>query len=143
MPGASAVTAALAVSGLPADRFVFEGFLPRKPGQRSRRLGALSEEPRTVVFFAAPSRVADDLTAIAAAFGRDRRVAVARELTKVHEEVFRGTATEAARRWTKEIAPRGEFTLVVEELQRRLEASRNSCQKLVWPSRPGAGCPQL
>ena len=114
VPGASAVTAALAVSGLPADRFVFEGFLPRKPGQRARRLGALSEEPRTIVFFAAPSRVAEDLTAIAAAFGGDRRVAVARELTKLHEEVFRGTAMEAARRWTEDIAPRGEFTLVVE-----------------------------
>jgi 16S rRNA (cytidine1402-2'-O)-methyltransferase len=113
VPGPSAVTAALAVSGLPGDRFVFEGFLPRKAGMRQRRLEELSEEPRTIVFFAAPSRVAADLDDMAAALGRDRPVVVGRELTKLHEEVFRGTLDDAARRWGESEVARGEFTLVV------------------------------
>ena len=113
VPGPSAVTAALAVSGLPAERFVFEGFLPRKAADRRRRLEALAGEERTIVLFAATGRVAGDLADLAGALGGDRRVAVARELTKAFEEVWRGTLDEAAERW-REIAPRGEFTLVVE-----------------------------
>lgn len=113
VPGPSAVTAALAVSGMPADRFVFEGFLPRKSGARRRRLEESAGDRRTVVYFAAPSRVAEELVAIAEVFGSDREVVVARELTKLHEEVFRGTVGEAARRWTEDVDPRGEFTVVI------------------------------
>ncbi len=111
--GPSAVTAAVAVSGLPADRFVFEGFLPRRAAARADRLADLAGEPRTVVIFSAPRRVAGDLRALADSIGADRRVVVARELTKVHEEVYRGTLGKAATRWTDEVEPRGEFTLVV------------------------------
>ncbi len=110
VPGPSAVTAAVAVSGLPADRFVFEGFLPRKGAARSRRLDALATEPRTIVLFAAPSRLGADLEDLAEVLGADRKLAVARELTKVYEEVWRGTLEEAVTEW---VEPRGEFTLVV------------------------------
>ena len=89
IPGPSAVLAALAVSGLPTDRFTFEGFLPRKPGDRRGALRALAAERRTMVFFESPARVAASLADMAAAFGADRRVAVCRELTKLHEEVVR------------------------------------------------------
>jgi 16S rRNA (cytidine1402-2'-O)-methyltransferase len=112
VPGPSAVTAALAVSGLPADRFVFEGFLPRSGSARRRRLDRLAAEERTTVLFAAPSRLADDLADLTAALGDERAVTVTRELTKLHEEVWQGTLGEAAQRW-REVAPRGEFTLVV------------------------------
>jgi len=111
VPGPSAVLTALAVSGLPVDRFCFEGFLPRKPGERSRRLAALAEEQRTMVFFEAPHRTAAALEAMAAAFGDDRPAAVCRELTKTHEEVVRdGLGALAA--WARE-GVRGEVTLVV------------------------------
>lgn len=95
-PGPSAVLAALALSGLPTDRFTFEGFVPRKPGERSRWLGALVGEPRTMVFFEAPHRVVDTLAAMAAAFGDERPAAVCRELTKTYEEVLRGPLAELA-----------------------------------------------
>ncbi len=113
VPGPSAVTAALAVSGLPAERFVFEGFLPRKVGQRSRRLRDLARETRTIVVFTAPSRVASDLGDLSEVLGGDRVVVVARELTKAHEEVYRGTLDDARRRWSQDVEPRGEFTLVI------------------------------
>jgi 16S rRNA (cytidine1402-2'-O)-methyltransferase len=113
IPGPSAVTAALAVSGLPSDRFVFEGFLPRKGNARAERLAAISVERRTVVLFAAPSRLARDLTDLEHALEPDRPVAVVRELTKLHEEIWRGHLVEAARRWSVDVQPRGEFTLVV------------------------------
>jgi 16S rRNA (cytidine1402-2'-O)-methyltransferase len=113
VPGPSAVSAAVAVSGLSGDRFVFEGFLPRKAGPRRRRLEELAGEERTIVLFAAPSRVANDLSAIAEILGGDREVVVARELTKAHEEVYRGSADQVARRWSEDVEPRGEFTLVV------------------------------
>ena len=90
VPGPSAVLTALAVSGLPVDRFCFEGFLPRKPGERARRLADLATEQRTLVFFEAPHRTAAALAALAVAFGADRPAAVCRELTKTHEEVKRG-----------------------------------------------------
>jgi 16S rRNA (cytidine1402-2'-O)-methyltransferase len=111
VPGPSAVLAALAVSGLPVDRFCFEGFLPRKAGERSRRLAGLAAEERTMVFFEAPHRTETALRAMAAAFGADRSAAVCRELTKTHEEVRRGGLTELAD-WAAD-GVRGEVTIVV------------------------------
>ncbi|TWP38650.1 16S rRNA (cytidine(1402)-2'-O)-methyltransferase [Leekyejoonella antrihumi] len=111
VPGPSAVLMALAVSGLPVDRFCFEGFLPRKPGERGRALGALATERRTMVFFEAPHRLASTLAAMATAFGPDRRAAVCRELTKTYEEVRRGGLGELAQ-WAAQGA-RGEITVVV------------------------------
>ena len=111
VPGPSAVLTALAVSGLPVDRFCFEGFLPRKGGERARRLAELAAEPRTLVFFEAPHRTAETLAALAEAFGPDRRGAVCRELTKTYEEVVRGPLSELVR-WAEQLV-RGEVTLVV------------------------------
>lgn len=111
-PGPSAVTTALAVSGLPADRFCFEGFLPRSGGARRARLRALAAEERTLVFFEAPHRVADSLTDLAGAFGPERPAALCRELTKTYEEVVRRSLGELAD-WAAEQQPRGEITLVV------------------------------
>ncbi|MGW6200622.1 16S rRNA (cytidine(1402)-2'-O)-methyltransferase [Kribbella sp. NPDC055110] len=111
VPGPSAVLTALALSGLPVDRFTFEGFLPRKPGERARRLGELKDEPRTMVFFEAPHRLTQSLEAMAEAFGADRRTAVCRELTKTYEEVKRGPVDELVT-WSKD-GVRGEITVVV------------------------------
>lgn len=111
VPGPSAVLAALAVSGLPVDRFCFEGFLPRKATERARRLTQLETEPRTMIFFEAPHRAAATLSAMALAFGTDRRGAICRELTKTYEEVRRGSLQELAEWAASEI--RGEVTLVV------------------------------
>jgi 16S rRNA (cytidine1402-2'-O)-methyltransferase len=112
VPGPSAVLAALVVSGLPTDRFCFEGFPPRRVGARDRRLAELAAEPRTMVFFEAPHRALATLGAMAVAFGADRPCAVVRELTKVHEEVLRGSLAEVAERLAAN-GPRGELTLVV------------------------------
>jgi 16S rRNA (cytidine1402-2'-O)-methyltransferase len=112
VPGPSAVLAALVVSGLPTDRFCFEGFPPRRTGARDRRLAELATEPRTMVFFEAPHRALATLAAMAEAFGDDRPCAVVRELTKVHEEVLRGSLAEVAERLAAN-RPRGELTLVV------------------------------
>lgn len=112
LPGPSAVTTALAISGLAVDRFCFEGFLPRKPGERRRALAELAAEQRTLVFFEAPHRLAASLTDLAATFGADRPAAVCRELTKTHEEVRRATLGVLAEWATREPA-RGEITLVV------------------------------
>jgi 16S rRNA (cytidine1402-2'-O)-methyltransferase len=112
VPGPSAVLTALAISGLPVDRFCFEGFLPRKAAERARRLGQLATEPRTMIFFEAPHRVGATLSAMALAFGGDRRGAVCRELTKTYEEVRRGSLQELAEWAVSEV--RGEVTLVVE-----------------------------
>jgi 16S rRNA (cytidine1402-2'-O)-methyltransferase len=111
VPGPSAVLTALAVSGLPVDRFCFEGFLPRKAGERSRRLAALTGEQRTMVFFEAPHRTEAALRAMAEAWGDDRAAAVCRELTKTHEEVRRGPLADLAS-WAAE-GVRGEVTIVV------------------------------
>ena len=113
VPGPSAVTMAVAVSGEPADRFVFEGFLPRKGKERSARIGAIAAENRTVVFFASPERLVDDLTDLAAAGPPDRHCVVGRELTKLHEEVWRGTLTEAVAHWGERDRIRGEVTVVL------------------------------
>jgi 16S rRNA (cytidine1402-2'-O)-methyltransferase len=111
VPGPSAVLAALALSGLPADRFCFEGFLPRKAGERSRRLSELAEERRTMVFFEAPHRTHATLSAMMTAWGEDRAAAVCRELTKTYEEVRRGALRELVAWATQEV--RGEVTLVI------------------------------
>jgi 16S rRNA (cytidine1402-2'-O)-methyltransferase len=112
VPGPSAVTTAHALSGLPCDRFCFEGFPPRMPGERRTYLGRLAAEQRTLVFFEAPHRVAATLADLAAAFGADRPAAVCRELTKTYEEVRRdGLGALAV--WAAEGEPRGEITLVV------------------------------
>ena len=111
VPGPSAVLTALALSGLPVDRFCFEGFLPRKPGERARRLAELAAEPRTMVFFEAPHRLAVALAAMADGFGDDRAAAVCREMTKTYEEVRRGGLRELAA-WAAE-GVRGEVTVVV------------------------------
>jgi len=112
LPGPSAVLAALAVSGLATDRFCFEGFLPRKAGERATALAELSRERRTMVFFEAPHRLAVSLGAMAEAFGAGRPAAVCRELTKTHEEVRRGPVAELAA-WAGELAKIGEVTVVV------------------------------
>ena len=111
VPGPSAVLTALAVSGLPVDRFCFEGFLPRKGGERARRLAGLADEPRTMVFFEAPHRTGAALAAMAEAFGGDRPAAVCRELTKTHEEVRRGPLADLVA-WAGD-GVRGEVTVVV------------------------------
>jgi 16S rRNA (cytidine1402-2'-O)-methyltransferase len=111
LPGPSAVTTALALSGLPCDRFCFEGFVPRKPGERRKWLSALASEPRTAVFFESPHRIAATLADAAAVLGEDRRAAVCRELTKTYEEIRRGGLGELAR-WAAD-GVRGEITVVV------------------------------
>jgi len=111
LPGPSAVTAALAVSGLPTDRFCFEGFPPRGAGPRQRRFAELAAEPRTMVFFESRRRVAATLGELAAAFGPDRQAVACRELTKTHEEVARGTLAELAAWAGRGVL--GEITLVV------------------------------
>ena len=114
IPGPSAVTAALAVAGLPTDRFCFEGFLPARPRERRAALEALAHERRTLVFFEAPHRIAAALTDMAAMLGPERAAVVARELTKAHETIYRGTLRElAARAMTETNLARGEITLVV------------------------------
>ncbi len=111
IPGPSAVTTALAVSGLASDRFCFEGFLPRKAGERRARLGLLAAERRTAVLFEAPHRLADALADMAEVLGADRRAVVCRELTKTHEEIKRGTLGELMA-WAAD-GVRGEITIVV------------------------------
>ncbi len=111
LPGPSAVTAALAVSGLPTDRFCFEGFLPRRRGARDTRLAGLAAEQRTMVFFEAPHRLGATLSAMAEALGPERRAAACRELTKTYEEVARGSLAELAA-WAAD-GVRGEITVVV------------------------------
>ena len=111
LPGPSAVLAALALSGLPVDRFCFEGFLPRKAGERSTRVRELATEPRTMVFFEAPHRLTEMLRALKEAMGSHRRAAVCRELTKTYEEVRRGTLADLVA-WS-EPGVRGEVTVVV------------------------------
>lgn len=110
LPGPSAVLAALAVSGLPVDRFCFEGFLPRRAGERRRRIEELADERRTMIFFEAPHRLADALEALVEGLGEDRPAAICRELTKTYEEVRRGTLRELLEALGE---VRGEITLVV------------------------------
>lgn len=138
LPGPSAVLAALAVSGLPIDRFCFEGFLPRKDGERDRALARLAAEERAMVFFESPRRTQTTLNAMAAAFGPERRAAVCRELTKTHEETARGTLQELIDWAQTKDEILGEITIVIagadqkkdeftiEELARMVEEERAS-----------------
>jgi 16S rRNA (cytidine1402-2'-O)-methyltransferase len=130
VPGPSAVTAALVVSGLPTDRFVFEGFLPRTAGERRRRLRAIAAEERTVVLFEAPHRLATLLRDALVELG-DRRIAVARELTKLHEEVLRGRIAEVLARLGG-ADPKGEVVVVIEG---RSEADEAGLDELVAEAR--------
>lgn len=114
IPGPSALTAAAAASGLPVDRLVFLGFLPRRPGRRRAALAERGEEPAALVLFEAPHRLRATLAEVLAVLG-DRPVAVCRELTKLHEEIFHGTITAALAHFAE---PRGEFTLVIEGARR-------------------------
>jgi 16S rRNA (cytidine1402-2'-O)-methyltransferase len=115
VPGPSAITAALSIAGLPTERFSFEGFLPARLGERRARLTELAAETRTLVFFEAPHRIAESLEDMAAGFGATRRAAVARELTKVFETVYRGTLAElAVQARSDSNFTRGEITVVVE-----------------------------
>jgi 16S rRNA (cytidine1402-2'-O)-methyltransferase len=110
IPGASAVITALVVSGLPTDQFVYVGFLPRRAGQRQRLLNSIADERRTLVAFETRHRLTDVLSEIEEILG-NRRLCVCRELTKVHEEIFRGRVSQAREHFTE---PRGEFSLVIE-----------------------------
>ena len=112
LPGATAFVPALVSSGLPCERFAFEGFLPQKKG-RATRLAALAEEPRTMIIYESPYRVAKTLRQLAEAFGSDRRCAACREISKLHEECVRGTLEEVAA-YFEANEPRGEFVLIVE-----------------------------
>jgi 16S rRNA (cytidine1402-2'-O)-methyltransferase len=114
VPGPSAITAALAVSGLPTDRFCFEGFLPPRSSERRAKLAELASEPRTLVFFEAPHRIEECLADLAAMFGAQRRAVVARELTKAHETTYRGSLTELVELAKREANfARGEITIVI------------------------------
>lgn len=121
VPGPVAAMAALVASGLPTDRFVFEGFLPRKGRERGTRLDAIARERRTVVLYESPNRTAATLQALAEVCGADRRAVVARELTKLHEEFVRGTLAELAT-WA-DTTPKGEIVLVIEGAAEPPEAS--------------------
>ena len=110
IPGASAVITALVVSGLPTDQFFYVGFLPRRKGQRQRLLNSIVDQPRTIVAFETPHRLKEALSDIEEILG-NRRLSVCRELTKIHEEVFRGRVSQAREHFTE---PRGEFSLVIE-----------------------------
>jgi len=110
VPGASAVITALVVSGLPTDQFVYVGFLPRRKGQRQRLLNSIAEERRTIVAFETRHRLTEVFNEIEEILG-DRRLCVCRELTKVHEEIFRGRVSQAREHF---VEPRGEFSLVIE-----------------------------
>ena len=110
IPGASAVTTALVVSGLPTDQFLYLGFLPRRKGQRQRLLSSIVDEPRTIVAFETPHRLKEALSDIEEILG-NRRLSVCREITKVHEEIFRGRVSQAREHFSE---PRGEFSLVIE-----------------------------
>ena len=112
IPGPSAVTAAVTASGFVADRFVFEGFLPRKGRVRRERLASIAIEERTVVLFVSPQRLRADLKDLLVELDGDRQVAVARELSKIHEEIWVGSLNDAVDRWSGEV--KGEITLVVE-----------------------------
>ncbi len=133
VPGPSAVLSGLVVSGLPTDRFVFEGFLPRRAGERRMRLRGLANDRRTVVLFESPHRVAALLRDVLVELG-DRRVAIARELTKLHEEVIRGRTSEVLA-GLPDVDLKGEVVVVS-----RAAAGRRSSTRTSWWGRPGRSC---
>jgi 16S rRNA (cytidine1402-2'-O)-methyltransferase len=137
LPGPSAVTAALAVSGLPSDRFCFEGFPPRGQGERKRRFAELASERRTMVFFESPRRTGVTLATMASAFGGQRRAVVCRELTKTHEEIRRGTLDELAGWASGDL--RGEITVVVAGAPARTAGPADVDQAVAEVSRRVAG----
>ena len=112
-PGVAALTMALVLSGMPTARFIFEGFLPRQGGERAARLAVIADEPRTIVLYEAPHRIVRTLADLEVACGAMRNVALARELTKMHEDVWRGTLHDAVRH-ANDVAPRGEYVIVIE-----------------------------
>ena len=112
IPGANAAITALCAAGLPTDRFIFEGFLPASGQERQKRLELIQSESRTLILYESPHRLRETLQDLAASLGENRRLVLARELTKLHEEFWRGTLQEAIARYKKE-TPKGEFTLVV------------------------------
>jgi len=112
LPGPSAVITALALSGLPTDRFCFEGFVPRTSGARDTFYEALSQEVRTIILFEAPHRISESLSAAAKAFGGSREIAICREMTKTYEEIFRGTIEQAIT-WSNSKEILGEITIVI------------------------------
>ncbi|MBI2165767.1 MAG: 16S rRNA (cytidine(1402)-2'-O)-methyltransferase [Chloroflexi bacterium] len=126
IPGPSIVLTALSVSGLPTDQFTYLGFLPRRAAARRRLLASLAHSSRTLVAFEAPHRIQETLQDLLATLG-DRPIAVCRELTKLHEEVFRGTVSQALAHFQQ---PRGEFTLVIEGARQEAEASQSLSQPL-------------
>ncbi|HXP55230.1 MAG TPA: 16S rRNA (cytidine(1402)-2'-O)-methyltransferase [Streptosporangiaceae bacterium] len=137
LPGPSAVTAALAVSGLPSDRFCFEGFPPRGAGERKRRFGELAGERRTMVFFESPRRTGATLKELASAFGAERSAAVCRELTKTHEEIRRGPLGELAAWAASDV--RGEITIVVAGAPARTAGPADVAEAVAEVSRRVAG----
>ena len=114
IPGPSAVSAALAVSGFSGDRFVFDGFLPRKGKDRAKAISSIAHEARTTVLFASPKRVAHDLSDLGAVLDLDRKIVVTRELTKVFEQIWRGSLADAVAYWETDGTAKGEFTVVIE-----------------------------
>jgi 16S rRNA (cytidine1402-2'-O)-methyltransferase len=152
IPGPSAITTALAVAGLPVSRFCFEGFLPARARERRAHLAQLADEPRTLVFFEAPHRITATLADLAAELGSHRRAAVARELTKVHETIYRGTLAELEQRAAdEENFTRGEITIVVAGAAREsagidttlLHRAVDLLSKELSPSRAAAIAAQL
>jgi 16S rRNA (cytidine1402-2'-O)-methyltransferase len=128
VPGPSAILAALAVSGFTAEQFIHLGFLPRKKGARRKLLQSIAAEPRTIVAFETPHRLRSTLRDLSEVLG-ERRLAVCREMTKLHEEIFRGTVSQAIEHFTK---PRGEFTLVIEGKAREPKCADQAVQKARW-----------
>ncbi len=113
IPGVTAALTALTVSGLSTDRFIFEGFLPVKGKERKERLASLQYETKTLIFYEAPHRIITTLTDLGVILGTERRIVLARELTKIHEEFWRGTIEEAIALYTAHRQPKGEYTLIV------------------------------
>jgi 16S rRNA (cytidine1402-2'-O)-methyltransferase len=148
VPGPSAITAALSIAGLPTERFSFEGFLPARLAERRARISELAGEARTLVFFEAPHRIAESLEDLAAGFGISRRAAVARELTKVFETVYRGTLGELEKQARSDPNfTRGEITVVIEGAPRaaadaapraQLDATLNVLLSELAPSKAAA-----
>lgn len=128
VPGASAALAALTISGLPTDRFVFEGFLPRSGAERTSRLAVVARESRTVVLFEAPHRIERTLDDLAESCGGDRSVAVCRELTKIHEEVMRGSLSDVRARLGE---PRGEYVIVLGGAVEAVNASADDVDRML------------
>ena len=140
VPGPSAVVSALAVSGLATDRFCFEGFLPRKPGDRRKAMQALINEPRTMVFFESPHRIADSLKTASEVFGPSRKAAVSRELTKKFEETKRGSLEELWE-WAK-TDPKGEMVLVIEGVELKTKSPEEVVDEVLELSAAGLGLKQ-